>query len=427
MKALLGLCAILVTGTIAHAAVWKATNTWDDHWEQEYGRWIQTEYNEDIYMTGKYKGIKQDCADAVYMSRLIFAYENKLPFVIGDSTGGKSKITNEMTRWDGKPELDRVRAMMGFIEWNVSTKTLPRDTYPVEISRKYVRPGAVWVRPSREVNKWNGFIATLTGKSVIVDPGHSEVIKEVFDNGSVRLIGSTTPAAVRRLTVSSSFLIMPESTDVGIRNWVRPDWYAKPRTSLPGYSLEQFEMGKGVTYNNNGNYGEGGGPIDDGTASKKNGSRSYRQWRQDIQDRLKQRDETPQEVVERFAADLCSLVASRAEIVTEAQGYKAKHPGCMNESAYDAYSTPTRDKRIKASIDEMTKAARGGFGFGRSLNDAQIQKALAACPAIQISPSKSVALKDLLENSSRFSSDPNDPVEARWGFGGGGSRCPDYK
>jgi hypothetical protein len=418
---------IIGAGFSAQAAVWTDTNTWNNDWEKKFSSWVENEYNEDMYLTGKYKGIPNDCADAVYFGRLIFSYENKLPYVIGDATGGANKITNRMNRWDMKgSEIDRVREFMNFVAWNASTKTFAHDSYPVKIDRTFVRPGAIWVRPSRETNLWNGLVATLTGKSKIVDPGHAETIKHISDSGAVMLIGSTTPAAVRRLTLTSSFLIMPESPETGIRNWILPQWYGQPHSSLPGYSLEQFSMGKTSSNNNSGS--DGAWNVSE---SAKNGPRSFQEWRNDITTRLAQRPETRQEAIDRYAADLCSLVHSRAEIVQEAIAYKEKNKGaCMSSSQYDAFSTPTRDKRIKAALKDLTTTTQkfGEVGLTGKVKNPEVVAALNKCEPIEISTGKTITLMQYMVNvaADQFSSNPNDTLNVRWGFESASSSCPTF-
>lgn len=413
----------------AHAAVWTDTETWNEEWEQKYSQWVKTEFSEEMFTAGKYKGISTDCADAVYLARMIFSYENKLPYVILDSTGGKNKINNRMSRWDNqKNEFERVKNFMSLIRWNTSTRTMARDTYPVKVDRTYVRPGAVWVRPSRETSLWNGIIATITGESEIIDPGHAEVIKDVKPTGSVVLIGSTTPAAVRKLTLTSSFLIMPEGHDTGIRKWLLPSEYGQAFSSLPGYSLEQFSFGKQV-YQNDWDESSPGGSDSNGTTT---GRRNFQSWRQEVQDRLAERAETSAEVIERHASDLCSLVHSRAEIVRTAIRLKEKKNGaCFDKNEYDALSTPSRDKRILATLEELTEATKkfGEFGLLARTKSSRVVKALSQCPAVSISDSKNLSLHGYMMKVAEglYSSDPNDSLEARWGFAQKAKRCPTFE
>ncbi len=422
-KALVSL--ILLSGFSGEAAVWTEVNQWNEQWEQKYSSWIETEFNEDIFMTGKYKGIPNDCADAVYFGRLIFSYENKLPFVIIDPTGGKNKITHKMSRWDEKSELNRVREFMNFISWSVSTRTFSNDSYPVKINRTYVRPGAIWVRPSRETNLWNGIMATLTGKSKITDPGHAETVTKISDSGSVLLVGSTTPRAVRRLTLTSSFLIMPENSNVGLRQWILPEQYGQSKSSLPGYSEEQFKMGRSVISNS-----AASGVMGGSSSVQQEGARTFQAWRAEITKALSLRAETHQEALDRHAGDLCSLVHSRAENVRHAlEAKEKKGRGCMNADEYDAYSTPTRDKRISATLKDLSKmASSGGFSMSGKIKSSEISAALKKCATIEIAPGQNMTLQEYMLNvaSGQFSSNPNDSLKARWGFEASRNQCPTF-
>lgn len=83
----------LLFGATAQAAVWKAKNTWDERWENNYRAWVTRYWNEEFFMDEKkpsYYKFEHDCADAVYAMRLIFAYEHKLPFVIHNPMKKKS-------------------------------------------------------------------------------------------------------------------------------------------------------------------------------------------------------------------------------------------------------------------------------------------------------------------------------------------------
>ena len=78
--------AVLFT-KISTAGVWDSDNNyWNDNWEVKYQQWAATEWKEDFFLNKvtrpAYYGIPHDCADAVYLMRAVFSYENKLPFKI---------------------------------------------------------------------------------------------------------------------------------------------------------------------------------------------------------------------------------------------------------------------------------------------------------------------------------------------------------
>lgn len=226
------LTTLILTGLSVKAAVWHEEHTWDDNWEHQYAAWVHSRFNEEIFTSGPYKDIPTDCADAVYMARVIFAYENKLPYVIRDSTGGSNRISNQMSRFDDiSDSLKRARKFFMYVGDMTSTKTMPNDTFPVAINRKNVHPGTVWSRPSRREN--NIIRRIIHGNSE--DPGHSEVVKTVSDTGVLTLVGSTVPKQVRQLHTTTSMVFMPVGNETGLRNWMQPSYYGRPRAELPGY------------------------------------------------------------------------------------------------------------------------------------------------------------------------------------------------
>jgi len=401
------LFALLLWSSLSTAAVWEDKNQWNADWEKKYSDWIETEFNEEMFVQGNYKGIATDCADAVYAARLIFAYENKLPFVILDATGGSSKISNKMGRFDdSKESLTRVRKFLNFVSGVVSTKSLVRDTYPVTVSREWVRPGTVWSRPRI---KRENVLNMIFGGKVKEDPGHAELVKSVRETGAVDLIGSTVPAAVRQLQVTSSLVFMPIETSTGFRWWVLN--HGVKEESQPGYSLEQFKMGKRES-NNTGNSGGGKGGA---RGSANSGARNLSTWAKEVQGRLQLREESKQEYLDRAAQNLCTLAKSRIDIVKKSEAARKRLNGeCMNAEQYESHSTPGRDKRIVDTLKEMSKVG-GGFTLKGSVD--KMKESLSKCE-IAYAEGQTLVLSDFLKalTSGKVSSNPNDEFVARWGI-----------
>lgn len=389
----------------ASAAVWQETQSWTPEWEQQYSDWVRDGFNEDMFTSGPYRDMSTDCADAVYMARIIFAFENKLPFVIKDSTGGTNRLTNQMSRFDSTAnQIQRVRKFMVYVGDVTSTKSLPNDTYPVTISRDFVRPGTVWSRPRiTKSNIWD----RITGRTVTEDPGHAELVKEVADTGAIHLIGSTVPKAIRKMNTTSSLVFMPVETTTGFRNWMLPEYYSQNLNSLPGYSLEQFQsVGRGT-----------------------NDNRTLNLWVADVQNRLALRTETKGENVSRQLGNVCNLVKTRVDIIAKSEQRRVQLGGaCMDAADYDAYSTPSRDKRIVTTLKQLSK--NGGFGLSAKQRLKKLKPEFdVACPAIQIAPGQNISLYDfsIAVLGGDISSDPNDSFEARWGLAPSTSKCPKYE
>ncbi|WP_413287664.1 hypothetical protein [Bdellovibrio sp. HCB337] len=390
--------------TSAKAAVWQETQSWDSSWEKKYSEWVRNSFNEEIFVSGPYKDISTDCSDAVYAARVIFAYEHKLPFVIRDSTGGGSRITNKMSRFDDiSDSLKRVRKFIVFVGQATSTKTLPDDTYPVKINREYVRAGTVWTRPRQNAAS---IIDRIVRGGAGQDPGHAELVKSVSDTGVIYLIGSTVPKAVRQMHTTSSLVFMPVETTTGLRNWIPADYYGRSKSSIPGYSLEQYNT-----------LGSEGGD-----------SRHIRTWTRDVQKRLALREESKEESIERQADDVCGLVNARVDIVADGEERRRHLDGaCMDQGDYEAYSTPSRDNRIKESLFQIMDAANAK-GFTKTQKLKKLKSYLDRCPDIRISSGRTISLYEfaLQLMKGNVSNNPNHNFEARWGLGRDITICRKY-
>lgn len=402
---------IAFSAVTSQATVWDATNEWNSEWESKYSHWIQDSFHENFFISGPWGGIPTDCADAVYFSRIIFAYENSLPFRMADPTGGKNYISNLMSRWNKiTDQKERVKKFLTYVADLAGTSHLADDTYPVSITRENVIPGRVWVRPSLRVSSGNLLVRLkelLSGKSSSVQPGHAEVVKKVAESGNVFLIGSTVPADIRKMVVASSFKLLPTSQRLGLMAWKQPKDYETKVSELPGYSLEQYKIGSN---------GEG----------KK---RTYKKWSSEVHQRLALRDETQEEKVQRLSEEFCAFVESRAEVIDSTEKYKTTmKTKCMNASEYDAFSTPSRDQRIYESLDDITKIFSDGLTLNARIENETVKSILSKCEPIKINDEVTLGLYQYAKNiaKKKISSDPNVSVLARWGLSNEKSNCKAY-
>ncbi|GIL16271.1 MAG: hypothetical protein BroJett040_00220 [Oligoflexia bacterium] len=419
MKQLLFLSAILLAAQLSQGAIWEEQNQWNQAMEDKYSEWVRTQYNEDFFTTGKWAGIWTDCADAVYTARIIFSYENKLPFIIKDPTGGGSRISNRMSRFDNaQSQKSRVIKFIEFVNEVTSTQSLPYDTYPLAINRDNIRPGAIWLRAS--IASENFIVRLLTGGSN-APSGHTELIKEVRETGTVSLIGSTVPAKVRKLLISSSFVSYPKSTKTGLRSWIPAQNFGQDESVNKGYSLEQFKMGVMQSYNNGEN----------NFNNTSSGQQTTDQWEKDVKERLALRGESRDEMKDRYIQDLCSMAKARIEVVTDAQKLKAKKKACMDSEEYDALSTPSRDKRIKQTIENFLdmESSLSLFRKNNKIIDRNGER-FDSCGQLELGFGNVLSLRQFAKNimAGRVSSNPNDTLEARWGMGPSDTNgCPAYE
>ena len=382
------------------AAVWETTAEWDDRWEETYSAWVETHWVSDIFTDyeSPYYGVKTDCADASYFMRLIFSYENGLPFAIKDATNYSSKrvISNKMGRWDGVHRThQRVIRFMNYLSGIVGTVTLPEDTYPISINRNYFRPGIIYVTPK----------------------DHSYQVKELTSYGTPLLTSSTVPFSAKLLSQLSGFSHRIPKDLINFRDGFRafrqPDDLFKSQKVLKGYSLEQFRLAKESDYNQT---------FFTDTMIKK----------------LALEEEPLNNKTRRYMFNICDGIRDRQRVVVEAQRYYlhtvlGSGRQCMNASEYDLYSTPSRDHTLGEMYLKLQRLVESDSfknsppfifkGFGdRLFNTPDVYKVAQEhidefCPINVSSTNKQLTIASVWEllKEGRLSSNPNDPLAERWG------------
>ncbi|MBU0499399.1 MAG: hypothetical protein KJ558_01405 [Gammaproteobacteria bacterium] len=369
MKRGLILLLLVISFSPAQAAVWENRNQWSDKWEDRFGQWLGKHFTPDIFVKGKYGGIAQDCADAVYFARLIFAYENRLPFVI---QGANGLIDNEMGDFDDQPAQRRFRRFVAYVGQRVSTNTLMRDTYPVQLNRKWFRPGVVAALPHK-------YGANETA-------GHGQIVTRVERNGVVHYLKSTVPAKVQPLlhTTLNSFVPAPKAGS--FRYWKQPRHYGRQENSLPGYGTEQYHL-KGI-------------------------------YEDEMQRRIALVEEGRDEKLARLAGEVCHQVAERVPMVEEAWRYKRKIGSrCMTYKEFDDYSTPSRDGKIRKALAYMVITATGDPNADTKDVSKVAKYMNQACGDIEYLPGKRITAAKFAERlmDGKVSSDPNQNPAVRWG------------
>ncbi len=387
--------AFIVFSQATTAMVWKSENTWDAVWEKRYQHWVKHNWTEEFFMDEKkpiYYKYSHDCADAVYAMRLVFAYENKLPFVINNPSRPGRMISNGKTRWDKLPEPKRVRKFMDYVADMTSTRSLHKDTYPVALDD--IKPGDIYVAPDV----------------------HAYQIVNITETGIAEVMSSTTPKAPRFMDRIPSFpFYVPEDykrkTD-GYRRFVQPQNIRKSIKKQKGYNEEQFEIAKSV-------------------------KNDYVKFTDIISSALGSRAEKPDEKTLRLLIAMCMYANDRSIYVYDAlwhlQKIRKKGRRCMTRSEYNNYSTPSRDRRLKAFFnavknhyDKNTKYkhwtqpqrwARTLFSV-KQPSPAEIKDLNSFC-MVQMSLGEKyfIPLRELRQNLSagKVISDPHAPLEYRWG------------
>lgn len=458
--------ALVILGSllsdVAYSAVWVEENAWSSSWEAKYAEWLKLNAGPKMFALEKrannepnpYYGIRVDCADLVYSLRIIFSFENKLPFTMTNPVGrGISVISNQITRFDAAEEgVPRLRKFLTWIYDLVSTHGLPRDTYSVGFDQ--IGPGTIILTTRKNHHSWT--------------------IKEISKAGNPSLIFNSTNARTSGLTVQErqswpnpAWIFEPEidkndatknisvyfpGSYPGFRHWRPAEYLNQDEKTIPGYSDEQFKVG-------------------------------INKWKAMAMSSLAKVQESIDQVVMRLLNDACADLKQRVEAVESAERYKvalaadfaagkseneskfikdfmsdSDRPSdkrCLTAKTFDEFSTPSRDKRL---IDAIV-LARAYFSYGvrnfgtKAFSAANLETYNAIFPFNQESASAE-AKKDEGAASSfckmsvpvvgtlslaqfkrriflnRFSSNPNDSYSVR--FGGSktskdlGDTCPAY-
>lgn len=406
--------ALAVFAPKAHADVWTSVNDWNDQWEQGYEEWVAKNWTADFFartvlpngQNNPYYGVRADCADTVYSMRLIYAYENKLPFAFQDpTTVAKVQINNKMNRWNKiTDENKRLKNFITYVFNIVSTNSLPADTYPVAVSRDTIHSGGL-IRTTR-VNH------------------HSWTIKEIQSIGVPHLVFNSTVGRnsgfglQERVSWPNPAWIFegdfsPKS-EAGFRYWRPLEFIGGPVWEVPGYSEEQFTI-----------------PLD--------------KWQKTIQKKLALRQETEEQLLRRLSQTVCESAKGRVTAVNDGVNYLNSMPlnTCMDYGTYDTYSTPNRDQRLFDDISALRRAYKDILksGHGNALTDEMKIKMNKVFPIImltakeeaermQVSPIDNASWctveyapgkkMDLAEIKRRLflglmSNNPMDNMDYRWG------------
>ncbi len=377
------------------AMVWKAENTWDKTWEKRYQHWVKNNWNEEFFMNEKkpiYYKWAHDCADAVYAMRLVFAFENKLPFVVHNPSKPGKKITNGKGTWNKYPEAVRVRKFMDYVADMTSTRSLRYDTFPIALDD--IKPGDVYVAPGV----------------------HSYQIVNITETGVAEVMSSTTPKAPRFLSRIPSFpFYVPEDNKKfsdGYRRFIQPQNMRKSIKRQPGYDIEQFKIAASIDHD-------------------------YVKFTDIITSALGKRKEKIDEKTLRLMIAMCMYANDRAVYVYDAlwhlQKIRKKGRKCMTRTEYDNFSTPSRDRRLKAFFNAVKNHHDKNKKYKHWTQPQRWAKTLFSPtqpkPAetkelndfcmVQMSLGEKyfMPLRDLRQNlaAGKLVSDPHAPLEYRWG------------
>ncbi len=283
----------------AAAAVWENKFQWNDLWETAYSKWVTVNWKKDVYTNPSsiLYNIPNDCADASYNMRAVFAFTYKLPFRAGS-------MTNQIKSFDLiSDETERFREFIKKVNTTANTSTLSDDTYPIGINNKQFRAGIIFV--------------------ALKPTNHTVQIVSVSPTGIPVILDSTEPARVRNLFERYTFAPhITRTNQEGYRAFKWPEHYKKSNSQNPAASLQQFEMFEKTKF------------LD--------------LYFNEIETIIRERPETINEKTERLIKLICNETHYRIETVEAALTEILKKPinSCMNNNDYSDNSTPNRDAKL---------------------------------------------------------------------------------
>lgn len=393
----------------AKAAIWENRNQWSDAWEDRYSDWVKNSYGRTFFTQGKYANIVHDCADSAYFARLVFAYEHKLPFKILDprypdrdkwiaanpvkfaENAGKSPyatiqeyITNDFKYYDDLPEFERLRKFMIFVGDVVGTNSLMLDTYPVALNRRWFRPGVIAALPRLESKMSTAFFQNEPSYGAPNESaGHAQIVTDLDQYGVVHYLKSTVPAKIQEFKHTTLNSFVPSAKGGSFRWWRQPQQYGVPEEKLPGYGTDQYQLS---------------GVFEDA-----------------LQKKLAKTQESNDQRHLRLAQEVCQQIEQRVPVVKEAWDFKQGIGSrCMDYKEFDAYSTPSRDTKIKKAIAYLLQSATGDENGAISSIEPYLNQ---ACGKVQYLPGKSISAANFASRlmAGKASSDPNQKPAVRWG------------
>jgi hypothetical protein len=319
---------------------------WNDRYEKMFGDFVKNEIDKDFFVEFN---IVTDCADAALAVRAIFARIHHLPVSFAGNhyrhTSQKYSRYSTINNWSVDTWKENLRADKRFRkaldDWKIGTGTvnIHADTYQLKVRSerdstrisKHVRPGAV-----------------------ILSKGHTRFVSQIdsLKWEPVTQLASTVPAKVRPLAKTGMDNIgyyemeNEDRPDRGLLGW---NWvincngkFVKVRDNqMPYYSPEQNRFKQ--IYDN-------------------------KSFTSIIQDLSRARVlKNPQKKDFKLLSDgLADLIEQRVGAVNI--GYQAaqRNPQEIMDvegALYDTYSTPSRDKRLKAYVQNIIRLVDKNQGY----------------------------------------------------------------
>lgn len=362
--------------------LWKATQVWSEAWEIKYAEWVEKNVKENFF--SQYN-ISTDCADAVLGIRWIFARIHGLP-VANHIANSSSLLTNYsvprawryLDRAEDWKKDELFMTALNYVMTLASTRTIKNDSYPVALTKQGLRVGAFLLTESQESNH-----VKLISENNFDDPTDLPLFT----------LASTVPRKVR-------LMVREVVTDqgwpkLGEKSFLKFRWpivtsksvYLKSSESHSDYSEEQFSEELRTEF-----------PV----------------FIEFLLGRLKDSYD-PSKLIELALEDILEYVQQRIQVVEEGAAFCQVNDCSPGTANWDAWSTPSRDKKLKDKFANMDLLATQfedlSPGLVERWEDAQAQTKVGI---LKFNLSLKT-IRHLLE-IGHASSDPQVSVEKRWGI-----------
>ena len=365
--------------------LWVTTKSWTLDEEKAFGQWVNTTVDTHILEGG---GVLVDCADTALTLRWIYARDHSLP--VGNRLDGGELIgsfsrNSEWDRLHSDPnwKLDeRFKAALRVALEGTYTHSIMGDLYPVQITSDFVTPGTIHLNLYSDTT------------------GHTETIKVVGQEPTfcsrgqcITTIWGNEPAR-EVIFYSGIFDVNVAVNHGGFLRWRWPEknsagnWALRSATRMPGYSLEQYQFP--------------GLPTG-----------AFEEW---VEEKIGFTI-SPHTKIDTRVATIYTLLGQRADVVVQGIAHCLGQNCAPGTDLYDAYSTPSRDRRIKEMVADLTAVIAtlpAGDDYGQSR--------IADYGSIYYGGYHLGSYSDLVQNVGGildlWSNDPRDSWMKRWGLGG---------
>ena len=407
-------CLVLGMTPAAKADIWTAENQWNSAYEAGFPEWVRSNFDKDAFHKPEDKalfGLALDCSDAIYAMRIIYAYQNKLPFEINDPRNGRI-LSNKFKKWDGfrekrrhenddgtwktyegpeYTETDKLRAFINFVGDITSTINLAQDTYPVALED--VQPGDMFLLPRN----------------------HAYIVKDIDPTGAMTTLSHSSPRAWRVMAEINDFpaeVPTDKRKRDGYRRFKPHKYLRKSAMSVPGASDEQWNISRSL-----------------------GGDREA--FKLATQTALASIKEPMSAKAERLFYSLCDYTSQRVDIVNQSLSYLDNinyNSGrqCMTFGEYAEYSTPGRDKKLGGQFKLLRALTQNpdwqneGFQLKPIIeaifdpSDAMSDQEIGSYCAVpfDIRGGRQITLREIWRglDAGRMVADPHAPLDSRWGL-----------